>query len=188
MDYSNFLEIRALENKDNELKIIAKVNDYSLSKELSDLKGTKFREQICKGAWEKAIAKVNNLKVYFNHQPEVSIAKEVSLKAKNDGVYAEITLIENARGLYKKILDGLTTGMSFGFKTLKDTFVDTGNYLQRKIEDFELFEISILDKEPAYFGTAVNIRNLVSFAPSANENEKLIELQLLKLKLDLISI
>lgn len=37
-------EIRALENKDKELKIIAKVNDYSLSKELSDLKGNKFRE------------------------------------------------------------------------------------------------------------------------------------------------
>lgn len=184
MDYSQILEVRALENKENtELKIVAKVNDYSLSKELSDLKGNKFREQICKDAWQRAIEKAKDLKVYFNHQPEINIAKEVTLKAEDDGVYAEITLIENARGLYEKILEGLTTGMSFGFKAIQDKFVDVGTYLQRKIDDFNLFEISVLDKEPAYFGTEVSVRSLE--VPS---NTGLIELELLKLKLDLLKL
>ncbi|QPJ86720.1 hypothetical protein HH195_12165 (plasmid) [Sarcina sp. JB2] len=184
MDYSQILEVRALENKeDTELKIVAKVNDYSLSKELYDLKGNKFREQICKDAWQRAIEKAKDLKVYFNHQPEINIAKEVTLRAEDDGVYAEITLIENARGLYEKILEGLTTGMSFGFKAIQDKFIDVGTYLQRKIEDFNLFEISVLDKEPAYFGTEVSARSLE--VPS---NTGLIELELLKLKLDLLKI
>lgn len=183
MDYIQILEVRALNNKDTELKIVAKVNDYSLSKELSDLKGNKFREQICKEAWQRAIEKAKDLKVYFNHQQEINIAKEVTLKAEDDGVYAEITLIENARGLYEKILEGLTTGMSFGFKAIQDKFVDVGTYLQRKIEDFNLFEISVLDKEPAYFGTTVNVRSLE--VPKSNE---LIELELLKLKLELLKL
>lgn len=184
MDYIQILEVRALENnKDTELKIVAKVNDYSLSKELFDLKGNKFREQICKEAWQRAIEKAKDLKVYFNHQPEINIAKEVTLKAEDDGVYAEITLIEGARGLYEKILEGLTTGMSFGFKAIQDKFVDVGTYLQRKIEDFNLFEISVLDKEPAYFGTTVSVRSLE--VPKSNE---LIELELLKLKLELLKL
>lgn len=183
MDYSQILEVRALENEDTELKIVAKVNDYSLSKELSDLKGNKFREQICKDAWQRAIEKAKDLKVYFNHQPEINIAKEVTLKAEDDGVYAEITLIENARGLYEKILEGLTTGMSFGFKAIQDKFVDVGTYLQRKIDDFNLFEISVLDKEPAYNGTEVTVRSL-----EVPVNTGLIELELLKLKLDLLKI
>ena len=186
MDYSQILEVRALENKeDTELKIVAKVNDYSLSKELSDLKGNKFRDQICKEAWQRAIEKAKDLKVYFNHQPEINIAKEVTLKAEDDGVYAEITLIEGARGLYEKILEGLTTGMSFGFKAIQDKFVDVGTYLQRKIDDFNLFEISVLGegKPPAYFGTEVSVRSLE--VPS---NTGLVELELLKLKLDLLKI
>ena len=50
--------------------------------------------------------------------------------------------------------------MSFGFKAIKDTFNHVGNYLQRTIEDMELFEVSILDKTPAYNNTLVEAREL----------------------------
>ena len=46
------------------------------------------------------------------------------------------------------------------FRALKDSFKQVGNYLERTIEDMELFEVSILDKEPAYNNTMVEAREL----------------------------
>ena len=152
----NNIEIRELQ--DNELKIVCKVNDYGLSKEMIDKQGRKFKEIVPKDTWEKAINE--NVKFYYNHKPYFELADSIELKAENDGVYLYATLKDTEKGLYEAIKDGLITGMSFGFKAIKDTFNHVGNYLQRTIEDMELFEVSILDKTPAYNNTLVEAREL----------------------------
>lgn len=152
----NNIEIRELQ--DNELRIVCKVNDYGLSKEMIDKQGRRFKEIVPKDTWEKAINE--NVKFYYNHKPYFELANSVELRAEEDGVYLYATLKDTERGLYQAVKDGLITGMSFGFRALKDRFNYIGNYLQRTIEDMELFEVSILDKTPAYNNTLVEAREL----------------------------
>ena len=151
-------EIRALEGGK---QIKARVNDYSLSKELRGKNG-KFREIISKEVWQRAIEKAQNkVSVFINHQSYVDIMKNVELRAEDDGVYLYGTLIESADGVHKAIQEGKINGISFGFRALKDSFRQAiGGYLERSIEDMELFEVSLLDIEPAYYGTYVEARAL----------------------------
>lgn len=151
----NKLEIRELES--NSLSLVCKVNDYSLSKELRGKNGT-FRELVPKETWEKAIN--DNIKFYYNHKPYFELGVSSELRAEDDGVYLYAKLKENEKGLYNAVKDGLITGMSFGFKVLKDRWSNEGTYRQRTIEEMELFEVSILDKEPAYWGTSAEVRGL----------------------------
>lgn len=151
----NKLEIRELEN--SSLSLVCKVNDYSLSKELRGINGT-FRELVPRDTWERAINE--NIKFYYNHKPYFELADKVQLRAEDDGVYLYATLKDTEKGLYDAVKNGEITGMSFGFRALKDRWDNIGNYKQRTIEEMELYEVSILDKTPAYNNTHVEARSL----------------------------
>lgn len=151
----NKLEIRELEN--SSLSLVCKVNDYSLSKELRGINGA-FRELVPRETWEKAINE--NIKFYYNHKPYFELGASAELRAEEDGVYLYATLKENEKGLYDAVKNGEITGMSFGFRCLKDKWDNAGNYKQRTILDMELYEVSILDKTPAYNNTHVEARSL----------------------------
>lgn len=151
----NKLEIRELEN--SSLSLVCKVNDYSLSKELRGINGA-FRELVPKETWEKAINQ--NIKFYYNHKPYFELGASAELRAEEDGVYLYATLKENEKGLYDAVKNGEITGMSFGFRCLKDKWDNVGNFKQRTILDMELYEVSILDKTPAYNNTSVEARSL----------------------------
>lgn len=165
-------EIRAIENN----KVKALVNNYTLSKELRGNNG-KFREKISKDVWQKAIDNSNSVNVFINHSPYVDIMENMELRAEEDGVYLYGTLRDNAQGVYKAIQDGVINGVSFGFRALKDTFKNATGYLERTIEDMELFEISLLDVESAYYGTMVEARSLTL----PNEDIRQKQLDLLKM-------
>lgn len=153
------LEIREL-SQDGSLLVTCKVNDYSLSKTLRGING-EFKEQIPKEVWQRAIEQnKENIKVFYNHQDIIDIADKVEFRIEDDGVYADVVLSDKAQGLYEKIKNGLCTGMSFGFKALKQKFENVGNFVKRTIESMELFEVSILDKEPAYYNTSVECRSI----------------------------
>ncbi|WP_297712943.1 HK97 family phage prohead protease [Clostridium sp.] len=151
----NKLEVRELEN--NSISLVCKVNDYGLSKELRGINGV-FKEIVPRDTWERAINE--NIKFYYNHKPYFELADKVELRAEEDGVYLYATLKESEKGLYDAVKNGEITGMSFGFKALKDRWENIGNYKQRIIEEMELFEVSILDKTPAYNNTSVEAREL----------------------------
>lgn len=144
---------------DQKLKIVCKVNNYQLSKELRGKNGT-FKEQISREVWQNAIDKNKDIKFYYNHKPYFELARNIELRAEDDGVYLYATLKESEKGLYEAIKDGLIEGMSFGFRSLKDSFDKVGNFVKRTIEDMDVFEVSILDVEPAYFGTLAEVRQL----------------------------
>lgn len=151
----NKLEIRELEN--SSLSLVCKVNDYSLSKELRGINGA-FRELVPKETWEKAINQ--NIKFYYNHKPYFELGASAELRAEEDGVYLYATLKDTERGLYDAVKNREITGMSFGFKCIKDKWDNVGNFKQRTILDMELYEVSILDKTPAYNNTSVEARSL----------------------------
>ena len=133
----NKLEIRELEN--SSLSLVCKVNDYSLSKELRGINGA-FRELVPKETWEKAINE--NIKFYYNHKPYFELGASAELRAEEDGVYLYATLKENEKGLYDAVKNGEITGMSFGFRCLKDKWDNVGSYKQRTILDMELYAVS----------------------------------------------
>jgi HK97 family phage prohead protease len=151
----NKLEVRELEN--NSLSLVCKVNDYTLSKELRGINGV-FKELVPRDTWEKAINE--KVKFYYNHKPYFELGASAELRAEEDGVYLYATLKDTERGLYDAVKNGEITGMSFGFRCLKDKWDNAGNYKQRTILDMELYEVSILDKTPAYNNTSVEARSL----------------------------
>lgn len=153
----NKLELRELEN--NNFSIVCRVNDYGLSKELRGRNG-KFREQIPKEVFQRALESNSDIKFYYNHKPYFELAEKIELRAEEDGVYLYADLKDSEKGLYEAIKDGAIQGMSFGFRALKDTFENVGGFMKRTIQDMELFEVSILDKEPAYTGTLAEVREL----------------------------
>lgn len=153
----NRLEVRKLEN--SSLSLVCKVNDYSLSKELIGINGA-FRELVPKETWEKAINNNSDIKFYYNHKNYFELADKIELRAEEDGVFLYATLKESEKGLYDAVKNREITGMSFGFKCLKEKWDNVGNYKQRTIKEMELFEVSILDKTPAYNNTSVEARSL----------------------------
>lgn len=166
----NKFEIRELEN--SSLSLVCKVNNYELSKELRGKNGA-FREIVPKSTWEKAIN--DKIQFFYNHKPYFQLGETAELRAEYDGVYLYVTLKESERGLYDAVKNGDITGMSFGFRAIEDEWQTIGNYNQRTILDMELFEVSILDTEAAYYGTTTETRSL--YIP--------VDLFILKKKLDL---
>lgn len=154
-----FNDIEFRQFNDDKLEIVCKINNYNLSKELRSKNGT-FREQIPRDVWQRAIEKNRDIKFYYNHKPYFELANKIELRAENDGVYLYANLKESEKGLYEAIKNGLIKGMSFGFRSIKDSFDKVGSFVKRTIEDMQLFEVSILDIEPAYFGTMAEVRQL----------------------------
>ena len=64
---------------------------------------------------------------------------------------------------------GELRGWSFGFMHPKSEYTEAGNGIfRRSLSDFDLVEVSILTKMPAYFGTSVELRS----ADTAEETER----------------
>lgn len=120
-------------------------------------KNGKFIENIPKKVWENAINSNPNIELLVDHSPYVSVAETMKLETREDGVYAIATLTDKAKTLYNSIKENGSSGISFGFKAIKDTW----NGIKRTIDEMHLFEISILmTKQPAYNGGYAEIRNI----------------------------
>lgn len=136
-------------------------------------KNGKFIENIPKKVWENAINSNPNIELLVDHSPYVNVAETMKLETREDGVYAIATLTDKAKTLYNSIKENGASGISFGFKAIKDTW----NGIKRTINEMDLFEISILmTKRPAYSGGYAEVRNI---AIPYNK------IELLKRKLDL---
>ena len=134
------------------------------SKPLNE-RGVTFIERIRAGAFKKAIARAQDIRLLLNHNAERDLGgiKDGNLELEEDNIglraSTEITdpeVIDEAR-------KGNLTGWSFGFTDnvvtqLQDS--ETGLPL-RQVDDLNLFEVSLLtkDKSPAYAGTLVSVRS-----------------------------
>ena len=154
------MEIRI---KDDSVEIEGYVNAVErLSKPLHSRTG-EFVERICKGAFQRALQRNDNVRLLYNHNwsRDLGGTKDgnVELSEDNIGLRIRATVkdaetVENARR-------GNLVGFSFGFDD-RDVDEHSENGMRtRDVKDMDLYEISILDrkKTPAYDGTLINVRD-----------------------------
>lgn len=157
-------ELRA--NEDGSLTVSGYVNKTG---QVSNVLGStkKFVEKIAKGAFSKAILSAQrdiNFLAEHNNKQILASTRNGSLELTEDeqGLFmsANISPTSWGRDYYQLIKDGIHRNMSFGFRTLKDTWrsLEPGLF-ERTIEELDLFEVSVVF-DPAYSQSTIDARGI----------------------------
>ncbi|CAF1775229.1 HK97 family phage prohead protease [Bacillus subtilis] len=162
---SRKVELRA--NNDNDsMTVSGYVNKTG---ELSEVLGSgkKFVEKIAPGAFTRALSRnPNNIDFLAEHNSKHILAStrngSLRLFEDNTGLYMEATISPTTWGhdYYQLIEDKILRNMSFGFRTLDDSWDvrDDGIY-ERTINDLELLEVSVV-RDPAYSQSTISARGI----------------------------
>lgn len=133
------------------------------SKLLHDRSGD-FIETVREGAFKKALARNDNVRILLNHDHKRDLGgtKDGNLELEEDN----IGLRARAKIYDKEVIDkarkGDLVGWSFGFTDRDvDRSYDKDGLLHRAVKDLDLEEVSILDRRrtPAYKGTLIMARD-----------------------------
>jgi len=170
-------------NKDNSLTVKGYVNK---TEQFSEVLGAtkRFVEKISKGAFSRAI-KDSKKDIHFlaEHDSKqiLSSTRNGSLALTEDGsgLFMEATIVPTSYGKdYFALIDSqILQNMSFGFRTLKDSWKATASGIyERTIEELELFEVSVV-RDPAYSQSTISARGIdlvteVDIPISAIKNEE----------------
>lgn len=126
----------------------------------------KFVERICKGAFQRAITRNDDIHILLNHnwRRDLGSTKQGNLELKEDniGLHARATITD--KEVAEKARNGDLIGWSFGFNDIEPEGVQRrviDGMETRLVKDLDLYEVSILDrtKSPAYEGTLINTRS-----------------------------
>ncbi len=120
----------------------------------------KFVEQVEPKTFERAISRGKAIELRFNHGRVLGSTADETLELREDaiGLRAKATISDPE--VIEKARKGELRGWSFGFRKAKDRWEAWKDGIQRRyLEDFELSEVSLLDKTPAYIGTSVEERD-----------------------------
>lgn len=123
-----------------------------------------FIERICKGAFNRALGRADNVKLLLNHDESRVLAntRDKTLELNEDNIGLHARAIINDAEVAQKARNGELVGWSFGFYD-KDVEMkrDEDGFPLRNVRDLDLDEVSILDKTktPAYDGTLVAVRS-----------------------------
>ena len=124
-----------------------------------------FIEKICAGAFGRALERNDNVRILLNHNANRDLGGtktgELELTEDNIGLHARATITDPQ--VIKDARNGDLVGWSFGFTDRAvDVLQDNETGLPfRMVKDLDLYEVSLLnrEKEPAYTGTLVNVRD-----------------------------
>lgn len=120
---------------------------------------SQFVEKVRAGAFKRAISRNPNVWFFYNHEREIGSVSggELRLCEDNIGLHADTVITDpEIVGAAKR---GELRGWSFGFSGAKAEWEPVSENLKRRtLIDFDLIEVSILTKSPAYFGTSVEMR------------------------------
>ena len=124
-----------------------------------------FIERICKGAFQKAIDRNDNIRLLLNHDANRDLGgtKDGNLELHEDsiGLHAHAT-IRDAE-VAQDARNGNLVGWSFGFydREVENAMDEETSLPLRKVRDLDMIEVSILNrsKNPAYEGTLVTVRD-----------------------------
>ncbi|MDA1634010.1 phage major capsid protein [Bacillus cereus] len=157
-------ELRA--NTDGTMKVSGYVNKTG---QLSNILGVtkRFVEKIAKGAFSRAIQSTSkDIDFLAEHKSKLLLAstRNNSLKLTEDeqGLFMEATITPTSWGkdYYELIDSGILRNMSFGFRTIKDSWkLIESNLYERTIEELELFEVSVV-RDPAYSQSTIAARGI----------------------------
>jgi len=129
-----------------------------------------FREQIAPGAFTKALG--GDVRALFNHDGNLILgrtkAKTLRLDEDQRGLRVEITPPDTsaARDLMKSIERGDVDQMSFGFRTMKDSWDEVDGELIRTLIEVRLFDVSPVTF-PAYPQTEIALRSMQTWQAEA---------------------
>ena len=128
------------------------------SKVLSSLDG-KFVEQVEPGAFQRALDTGKEVRVLLNHNDERQLGtnKSNNIKLYEDNIGLRCILETADEEVRTKAQAHKLTGWSFGFRAIKQEW-EEGEIRRRTLREIDLDEVSILDKEPAYIATSVEVR------------------------------
>ncbi|CDQ21226.1 phage major capsid protein [Halobacillus karajensis] len=153
-------------NSDGSLTVSGYVNKTG---QLSNILGVtkRFREKIAKSAFSNAINSSNqDIDFLADHDPKKILAstRNGSLEIKEDeqGLFMSATISATSWGkdYYQLIEDKILRNMSFGFRTVRDSWKKIeANLYERTIEELELFEVSVV-KNPAYSQSTIAARGI----------------------------
>lgn len=118
-----------------------------------------FVEKVRAGAFKRAISRNPNVRLLFNHEREIGSVGGGSLTLREDniGLYAKAVITDTE--VIAAAKNGELRGWSFGFSGAVDSWEQYKDGIQRRtLTDFQLGEVSILTKTPAYNGTSVELR------------------------------
>jgi uncharacterized protein len=122
----------------------------------------KFVEEIKPRAFERALMKTDSVDLLFNHDRSRKLGStktgELELREDNIGLRAIATVTDP--DVMEKARKGELRGWSFGFSCLAESWTTKDDGLQkRSVEELELYEVSVLDKTPAYIATSIESRD-----------------------------
>jgi len=185
-----YFKISLRESGDKKKKIVGYAARFDKLSE--DLGG--FRERVKPGAFTKTI-KEADIRALFNHDPNYVLGrnKAGTLVLEEDEKGLKISIdppdTQWARDLLLSIERGDINQMSFGFRTIKDTWIQQENKETiRELNELKLYDVSPVTY-PAYTQTSVAVRKYNEFMgtqkekPEAGEN-----LDFLKKKLQIAEI
>lgn len=131
--------------------------------EAADIDGF-FREVIARGAFAKSL-QTADVRAFFGHDHNRVLGRSSAgtLRLSEDarGLAIEIDLPDttDGRDLRALIERGDITGMSFGFRAVRQEWDETTNPPTRTLLEVDLFEVSPISV-PAYEGTSLALRGL----------------------------
>ena len=121
----------------------------------------RFVEEIIPKTFERALDKTDSVDLLFNHDRnrKLGSTKEGNVDLREDNVGLRATATITDKEVMEKARKGELRGWSFGFSVLKDTWSERADGIsKRSVEEMELYEVSVLDKTPAYFATSIEAR------------------------------
>ncbi len=121
----------------------------------------RFVEEILPKTFERALNSTDNVDLLFNHDKnhKLGSTQEGNLDLFEDNIGLRATATVTDPTVMDKAKKGELRGWSFAFQSIRDSWrdLDTG-IKKRSVEELRLFEVSVLDKTPAYSGTSIEAR------------------------------
>ena len=123
-----------------------------------------FVERICKGAFDKALKRNNDVRILLNHDETRDLGgqKDGNLDLTEDSIGLRVHTVIKDEEVVRDAKEGNLVGWSFGFyDRAVEPSVDPDTTLPlRKVQDLDLVEVSLLNRKctPAYDGTLVMVR------------------------------
>jgi len=127
----------------------------------------RFKEKIAKGAFDRAIRNATkdiHFLVEHNNEQILSSTRNGSLHLKEDnqGLWMSATITPTSWGkdYYELIKSGIYQNMSFGFRTISDSWkpIKLGLF-ERTVTNLELIEVSVV-RDPAYSQSTISARGI----------------------------
>lgn len=148
---------------------------------LSEVLGGMFREKISPEAVDRTLRQGLDVRALIDHDPSKIIGRTkagtLRLDKTSQGLQVTIDPPDTtaARDILESIQRGDVTGMSFGFRTLEDSWDEKTTPPTRTVLDMEVFDVSIVSY-PAYPQTEVALRSLRSL------RERIVDQQIIALR------